>query len=166
MTCQDVQRVLSDFLDGALEPAERTAVRAHLSSCEACRTVHGDLLRVRSAARTLGRLRARVGVDRLIGLLGDTNHSAALEGARALARIARDGGAVDVARSLYRKAEPERTAARAHLRAVDRDTARTIEDLWMRREVMQAEDGDVLSDDVTVARSSDESVAWDVLTRD
>lgn len=54
MTCQDVQRVLSDFLDGALEPAERTAVRAHLSSCEACRTVHGDLLRVRSAARTLG----------------------------------------------------------------------------------------------------------------
>jgi HEAT repeat protein len=119
-----------------------------------------------SAARTLGRLRARAGVECLIGLLADTNHSAALEGARALARIARDGGAVAVARSLYRKAEPERTAARAHLRAVDRDTARTIEDLWMRREVMQAEDGELLSEDVSVVRAGDESVAWDVLTRD
>ena len=54
MTCPDVQRVLSDFLDGWLEPNERAAVRAHLSSCEACRTVHADLLRLRGAARTLG----------------------------------------------------------------------------------------------------------------
>ena len=119
-----------------------------------------------SAARTLGRLRARVGVERLVELLADTNHSAALEGARALARIAQDGGAVAIARSLYRKAEPERTAARAHLRAVDRDTARTIEDLWLRREVMQAKDDEILSEDVAVVAASDESVAWDVLTRD
>jgi HEAT repeat protein len=119
-----------------------------------------------SAARTLGRLRARAGVDSLIGLLGDTNHAAALEGARALAKIARDGGAVSIARSLYRRAESERTAARAHLRAVDRETARTIEELWLRRDVMQAEDDDLLSEDVAVVKASDESVAWDVLTRD
>ena len=54
MTCPHVQRLLSDFLDGSLEPNERAAVRAHLSSCEACRTVHADLLRLRAAARTLG----------------------------------------------------------------------------------------------------------------
>jgi tetratricopeptide (TPR) repeat protein len=54
MTCHDVQRMLSDFLDGSLEPAERTAVRTHLASCEACRAVHADLLRLRGAARTLG----------------------------------------------------------------------------------------------------------------
>ncbi len=116
-----------------------------------------------NAARTLGRLRARDAVEGLIGLLADTNHSAALEGARALARIAQDGGAVAIARALYRRAEPERVSARAHLRSVDRDTARTIEDLWLKREVMQADDSDLLSEDVAVVHASDE-VAWDVLT--
>jgi HEAT repeat protein len=119
-----------------------------------------------SAARTLGRLRARVAVEGLVELLGDANHSAAQEGARALVRVAQDGGAVAVARTLYRRGEIDRTTAIAHLRAVDRETARTIEDLWSRREVMQADDEDLLSHDVAVVRASDESVAWDVLTRD
>jgi HEAT repeat protein len=117
-----------------------------------------------SAARTLGRLRARAAVDGLIGLLADANHATALEGARALARIAQDGGSVAIARALYRRTEPDRMSAGAHLRSVDRDAARTIEDLWLRRDVMQATDGDLLSDDVAVLRASDESVAWDVLT--
>lgn len=53
-SCEEVQRELSQFLDGSLPASERAAVRAHLSGCATCRGVHADLLRLRGVARTLG----------------------------------------------------------------------------------------------------------------
>ena len=53
-TCADVQPALSAFMDGDLPSKERTALREHLSGCEACRTLHADPLRLRAAARGLG----------------------------------------------------------------------------------------------------------------
>jgi len=44
---------LSALLDGALDPAERRAVEAHLAACAACRAEHG---RLRGALLALGRL--------------------------------------------------------------------------------------------------------------
>jgi hypothetical protein len=53
-SCEDVQRVLSAFIDGDLPAKERAALREHLGSCDVCRGLHADLLRLRGAARTLG----------------------------------------------------------------------------------------------------------------
>nr|NJM02657.1 hypothetical protein [Desulfobacula sp.] len=36
--CRDIQKKLSAFRDGELDPEAKTAVEAHLDSCEACRS--------------------------------------------------------------------------------------------------------------------------------
>lgn len=54
MTCQDVERRLSQFVDGDLDAAERAEVSSHLDTCAGCRAVAADLTRIRDAARALG----------------------------------------------------------------------------------------------------------------
>lgn len=54
MKCQDVQPRLSELADGALPPAERAEIDAHLEECAACRGVLSDLQHVRRAASALG----------------------------------------------------------------------------------------------------------------
>jgi anti-sigma factor RsiW len=54
MDCQEITTRLSAYIDGALPPAERGAVAAHLDACSGCRGVVRDLERVRAAARQLG----------------------------------------------------------------------------------------------------------------
>jgi hypothetical protein len=54
MTCQDVERRLSRFVDGDLDADERAAVSSHLDTCAGCRAIASDLTRVRDAARALG----------------------------------------------------------------------------------------------------------------
>ncbi len=54
MSCHDITTRLSDYIDGALEPAARAEIAAHLESCAECRGVARDLERVRAAARQLG----------------------------------------------------------------------------------------------------------------
>ena len=44
---------LSEYLDGALTPAERTALEAHLAACGACRVTFDELRRVVARARAL-----------------------------------------------------------------------------------------------------------------
>jgi len=44
---------LSEYIDGTLPEAERTALEAHLAGCEACRTTLEELRRVVARARAL-----------------------------------------------------------------------------------------------------------------
>lgn len=53
MQCQDVVNHLSAYLDGALDPAQREAVRAHLSRCPQCNT---ELAELRETLRLLKEL--------------------------------------------------------------------------------------------------------------
>lgn len=39
MTCQDLVRCLSDYIDGALAPAARAEAEAHLAGCDKCHLV-------------------------------------------------------------------------------------------------------------------------------
>ena len=39
MTCQEVVRALSDYIDGTLAPADHSAVEAHVASCHECHVV-------------------------------------------------------------------------------------------------------------------------------
>jgi hypothetical protein len=45
---------LSEFIDGELDGAARAALDTHLATCESCRGVVADLMRLRDAARGLG----------------------------------------------------------------------------------------------------------------
>lgn len=53
-SCPDIQPLLSEYVDGTLADAARTAVRAHIATCDACRDTARDFERVRDAARALG----------------------------------------------------------------------------------------------------------------
>jgi len=53
-TCQDLQPLLSAFVDGQLADDDRAAAAAHLDECAACRGLVADLERLRAAARRLG----------------------------------------------------------------------------------------------------------------
>jgi len=39
VTCQELVRHLSDYIDGTLAPEDRTAAAAHLAECEKCHLV-------------------------------------------------------------------------------------------------------------------------------
>jgi predicted anti-sigma-YlaC factor YlaD len=43
LNCKEVSRILSDGLDEAMQPAERTRLRLHMVICEACRNVEQQL---------------------------------------------------------------------------------------------------------------------------
>jgi anti-sigma factor RsiW len=52
--CQQSSESLSDYVDGLLEPAEQSALAAHLGACDECRGLVDDLVRLKTAARALG----------------------------------------------------------------------------------------------------------------
>ncbi|HSF15330.1 MAG TPA: zf-HC2 domain-containing protein [Vicinamibacteria bacterium] len=54
MTRDDFTDRLNDYVDGALEPGEKTLVERHLSSCRACRELEADLRTIRRQAKALG----------------------------------------------------------------------------------------------------------------
>lgn len=57
--CQDLVELLTDYLDGVLEPARQTEVEAHLRLCPPCRAY---LAQIRETVGRLGRVEA---TDRL-----------------------------------------------------------------------------------------------------
>ena len=44
---------ISDYVDGTIEPAERTSVEQHLATCAACRRLADDLREIARATATL-----------------------------------------------------------------------------------------------------------------
>lgn len=54
LTCREVVELLSDYLDGALDPLERARVAAHLETCPECTAY---LTQLRTTIGALGRLR-------------------------------------------------------------------------------------------------------------
>jgi len=53
-TCHQFRPRLSDYLDRHLGEAETREMRAHVASCDECRHLADDLVRLRSAAQNLG----------------------------------------------------------------------------------------------------------------
>jgi hypothetical protein len=51
MTHLEVENLASDYLEGLLDPASRTAVEGHLAQCPACRELLGDVQRVLGLCR-------------------------------------------------------------------------------------------------------------------
>ena len=57
LTCDQLDALLSEFLDGALTPEQEQAAAAHLATCDQCRIVLNDLREVGTLYREHGRLR-------------------------------------------------------------------------------------------------------------
>jgi anti-sigma factor RsiW len=55
VTCEDVNAVLVDFIDGRVAAAEQRDVERHLEACDACTALVSDLRTVRAAAFMLDR---------------------------------------------------------------------------------------------------------------
>ncbi len=53
--CRELVELVTDYLDGALPPAERSRLEAHLSGCPACVGYVDQLRRLLQLARRLGR---------------------------------------------------------------------------------------------------------------
>ncbi len=53
LSCQELVELVTDYLDGALPPAERARFEQHLARCADCST---SLEQMRQTIRTLGRL--------------------------------------------------------------------------------------------------------------
>ena len=51
LTCKEASRLLSQSMDGKLTVAQRSALRLHLSLCEACTRFGAQLNVLRSAMR-------------------------------------------------------------------------------------------------------------------
>jgi predicted anti-sigma-YlaC factor YlaD len=53
ITCQEVVELVTDYLEGVLDPAEVAEIEAHLNLCEGCTAY---LEQVRTTIRMLGRV--------------------------------------------------------------------------------------------------------------
>jgi anti-sigma factor RsiW len=53
MTCEQIERMLDARLDGTLDAADRRAMDAHLTRCDSCRALVGDVDRIVADARSL-----------------------------------------------------------------------------------------------------------------
>ena len=64
--------ILSSYLDGELEEAERTRVEFHLAGCAACREVVADLALIKETAPALADLESRPAADLWPGIASRT----------------------------------------------------------------------------------------------
>jgi predicted anti-sigma-YlaC factor YlaD len=54
MTCDDINLLIDDYVDGACDELTAASLRHHLRDCAACRALASDLARIRDAAASLG----------------------------------------------------------------------------------------------------------------
>jgi len=57
LTCDQLEHVLSELLDGESDEALEAAAGTHLATCDSCRVVVEDTEHLRRASREYGRLR-------------------------------------------------------------------------------------------------------------
>jgi len=57
LTCDQLEHVLSELLDGESDEALEAAAGTHLATCDSCRVVVEDTEHLRRASREHGRLR-------------------------------------------------------------------------------------------------------------
>jgi anti-sigma factor RsiW len=70
LACRDAVELVSDYLEGALPPAELLAFEEHLVLCEGCATHLSNLRRVRRATRRIAATDLDAGLfDKLCGVL-------------------------------------------------------------------------------------------------
>jgi hypothetical protein len=55
MTCDRFHELVSDWLDGNIDPTQRAALEAHAATCDACRALMTDLRTIHQTASTLDR---------------------------------------------------------------------------------------------------------------
>jgi anti-sigma factor RsiW len=53
LTCKEVVEIITDYLEGSMNPEDRRRFEAHLQACSGCRTY---LEQMRQTIRALGRL--------------------------------------------------------------------------------------------------------------
>lgn len=53
LTCRELVRLITEYLDGAMDPRERLAFERHVATCHPCR---GYLAQMQSVLRATGRL--------------------------------------------------------------------------------------------------------------
>jgi anti-sigma factor RsiW len=53
MTCRQVVELMTDYLEGALSPADRARFEEHISGCDGCRAYLAQLSATRRALRKL-----------------------------------------------------------------------------------------------------------------
>jgi anti-sigma factor RsiW len=58
LTCQELVELVSDYLDGALAPAEHARVEAHLAECPGCRVYLAQMRETLRAVRATAELDA------------------------------------------------------------------------------------------------------------
>ncbi|HTM56831.1 MAG TPA: HEAT repeat domain-containing protein [Candidatus Udaeobacter sp.] len=117
-----------------------------------------------SAARILGRLGYRPAVSPLLILSDDSNATVAAAARDALAAIGHQRGAVSLAHALHRASPEIRRRRLDELASRDRALYERLERMMRNEELMNVEDGQVLSDDHELVRSSEEGVEWELLT--
>jgi hypothetical protein len=66
MKCSEIKDLLSQYIDGMLDPDLRAETEAHLKSCDECRALYDDLLSVTSALGGLKPLAMPQGLDERI----------------------------------------------------------------------------------------------------
>jgi HEAT repeat protein len=116
-----------------------------------------------SVARVLGGVGAKEALPDLVTLLTDANGAIAEAAAEAIVAIARDGSLVSVARALH--AAPDRLQRHLTRQAESASPGlgAQIERLLGDRELMVAEDEEVLREDAEALAAQD-NVEWEVLT--
>jgi len=53
MQCDDIQKNLDDYMDGSIDAAQRSAITAHIASCETCQSIIGHEQELRGLLRDL-----------------------------------------------------------------------------------------------------------------
>ena len=152
-TCDQVRPQLSDYVDGHLDTARAAEVRAHVASCNECRSIADDLGRLRDAARSLGSVQppAHVWLEIAGRIRLEGGAPAASTSARVLPRPSRSdtwqwlglaAALVVVTLGVYSLAQPDAPAAAPVAatnassagNATDAPTVETVEETMKRAE--------------------------------
>ncbi len=115
-----------------------------------------------SVARVLGAVGAREALPELVALLADPNRAIAEAAGDAIVQIAKSGSLVSVARAVHGASETVRRVLLRRAETISPGLGPQLERLLADRELMAADEGEVLRQDAAAAEAQD-NVEWEVL---